>query len=334
MQPDMEQLLSTIQSLITSEMGWQLSFPGHEDGGELEPFIWNAGEQGELTPLNLVRSEGWLQAMAPTAVLDSWLALERAGSVNGETWLVPDRDAAELLLDSATYAEREQLYQTLLEQLQTQLQDLQGWQLSYDADYALMLLTGEAEKQWIGLAPSVPHATQIDDHAPIQMAVLSPSEPQPISEAANSLESPIQATLDRLGPIQLYGYYGGGYNQIHNHRLQLVTGLTLDQVIEQVMLKTGLLQIGSLTALQPTVHDSPAPCFEQLTQFLHALSKQRVYRFSFWNSEHFYMFGQPTIDSSGTLPLQPSSEHNPSKPSPKTATWAGVVLRSRFTYNP
>lgn len=330
MPPDPKQLLSTVQALISSEMGWQLSFPCHEDGGELEPFVWNREEQGKLTPLNLVRAEGWLQiadgkGFDGAKVIDQWQAPERTGSVNGERWLVPDWDAAGILLDEVTQAERVQLYQNLLELLQTQLHNLQMVQLSCGTDYTLTLLAAEAENQWICLAPTVPHATTVDENSPIQVAM--GSVPQSSPDAASLIGPQAEAILDRLGTIQLYGYYGGGYNQVHDYRYTVAQGATLDQAIEQAMLLTGLLEIGEFEAFRPTnsetseTSETDEATFEHLAQFLQTLTERRVYRFSFWNREHWYILGQEAASQEAA--------------SQETANeWVGVVLRSRFTYNP
>jgi hypothetical protein len=75
------------------------------------------------------------------------------------------------------------------------------------------------------------------------------------------------------------------------------------------------LQVGEFAAFQPTNSEAAdKAAFKHLTEFLETLTKQRTYRFSFWNTEHFYILGRG-VDQ-------------------ETANWAGVVLRSRFTYNP
>lgn len=310
MHPD--QLLQTLQSLIDDEMGWYLRFPNHEDGGELEPFVWDADQQGELTPLKLMQSEGWVQEFEVDAVLGKWLAPERVGSVNGEQWLVPDRDRAEILIHHTAKAERAQLYQELMMLLQAQLQNLQALQFSHDSDYALVALVGQSAGQWLCVAPSVPHATQIDADSPIQFTSAGQSPIEAISAAAE-LEAQVQTFLSRLSTIRLYGYYGGGYNQTHDYKLIEGIGNSSEQAIEQAIRQAGLLEIGRFEALQPSDNAGEwANQFQQLNQFLQQTFAERwLYRFSFWNYEHFYAIGQD-VDSN----------------------WGGVVLRSRFTYNP
>jgi hypothetical protein len=329
-----EQLLSQLQSLIEPEMGYQLQFPNHEDGGELEPFIWNIEQQGQFTLLGLLQSQGWLHELEPATLLDSvlnkWTAPEQVGSVNGEAWIVPEDDPAKILLDDNTKATRLQLYQTLLQHLQTDLQHLQAFELSCNSDYSLVILVGQrseptheqanseqtkpesAAHQWLCLAPSVPHATAIDQNAPLQMvAVPNPS-------TIPKLSAPIQTALEPLQPVQLYGYYGGGYNQVHEYRLITASGNTQEQAMEQALFAAGLLEQFKFEAFKPSDQKKQ---FERLTHFLQEnFSDLQVYRVSFWNDEHFYIVGKYIIGKNNA--------------ETENAIWGGVVLHSKFTYNP
>ncbi|MEH2254447.1 MAG: hypothetical protein V7K33_34190 [Nostoc sp.] len=49
MQPKTEQIIGTLQVIIEPESGFKL--PGHEDGGSIFPFIWEASKQGEFNIL-------------------------------------------------------------------------------------------------------------------------------------------------------------------------------------------------------------------------------------------------------------------------------------------
>jgi hypothetical protein len=334
----------SLQSLIDSEMGWALRFPNHEDGGELEPFVWD-GRNGEFTLLKLIQTEGWMQPLTMAEVLQRWLAPEQTGSVNGEQWLVPEQDRAGILVDEATQVERVQLYQELVALLPAQLQNLQAFQLSSGSDYALTLVVGQVVNQavsqaadqtvnqtvnqtadqtadrWLSVAPLVPHATQINAAGPIQMTLVAPSDrlsaaaPSTVEEggAQGGAQAQIQALLARLGSLQRYGYYGGGYEQIHDYRLVLAVGSSLEQAIERGIEQAGLLTVYRFEGFQPQEDAGEQTArLQSLNQFLRqTLAECWVYRFSFWNDEHCYIIG-------------PDADGN----------WGGVVLRSRFTYNP
>lgn len=310
-----EQPLDTLQRLINREMGWYLAFPGHEDGGELEAFAWDEHKKGAFSPLNLLRAEGWMNPLEIDQVLAAWLKPEQTGAINGEAWLVPERDAAKILLSESVQAERSEVYQALLQLLQSQLQELQAFRLSCDPAYALVVLVGQAEGRWLTVTSQVPVATQILEDAPIQFRVFSLPVAEPTeSEGYAAIEQQIQVLLSKLGTVQLYGYYGGGYHQIHDYNWLVAAADTREQSIEQAVAKAGLLTVGEFQTLQPNLTNAEpeeAAKFQQLAQVLQALPQLWVYRFSFWNYEHFYIVGRATAN-----------------------LWCGVVLRSRFTYNP
>lgn len=309
MRPD--QLRHTLQTLIDSKMGWYLRFRDHEDGGALEPFVWDVAEQGKFTPFKLIQAEGWMQTLEVAEVLERWLVPERVGSVNGEQWLIPAQDRTGILLNQTTEADRAQVYQEVVDLLQAQLQNLQAFQLSVNSDYALVILVGQTTDQWLCVAPLVPQATTIDAASPIQMASGIPDSTQ--TATATASEAQVQALLSRLGSIQVYGYYGGGYDQVHAYGLIEASGSSMEQAVEQAISRAGLMRTYRFTGFQPRNDaDGWLEQFQQLDRFLQqAFAERWVYRFSFWNDEHFYIVGQ---DDDGN--------------------WGGVVLRSRFTYNP
>lgn len=303
--------LKALQPLVSSEMGWYLCFPNHEEGSELELFVWDEQDQGALTPLSLIRAEEWMQPVELSVVLEAWLIPEHCGSVNGETWLVPEQDRAGIRLKEATQAERAQLYQELVQVLQAQLLDVQAYQFSCSSDYALTVVVGHTDGQWFCLSPIVPHATDIRADSPIRMSSevqLSAVE----TPSPTGIEAQVQILLSQLGTIQLYGYYGGGYGQIHDYRLIVAVGATSDQAIGRAIRQAGLVQINGFEELQPTRDAGQwTTQFAQLNQVLqHTFPQPWVYRFSFWNYDHFYVIGQAE------------------------GYWGGVVLRSQYTYNP
>jgi hypothetical protein len=315
--PQPEQLQTNLQKLISPEMGYQLQFPNHEDGGELKPFVWDTSQQGEFSPLNLLRALGCFHNLEQASVLNKWLTPEQVGAVNGEAWLLPEADPVKILLDDSAKAARLQLYQALLQRLHNDLQSLQAFELSWaseasetgdsagDSNYSFALLVGQAAKSWLAVSPNVPHATVIDENAPLRLAPIPAADPEP--------PTPLQAALEQLHPIQLYGYYSGGYNQIHDYHLIAASDDTLDRAIERALLKAGLLERFQFEGFQPNAE--PAQPFEQLAEYLRQhFSDLSVYRFSFWNNEHFYIVGEGSGQNQGN--------------------WGGVVLHSRFTYNP
>lgn len=343
MQPETK-LLSELQPLMGEQMGIALAFPCHEDGGELEPFVWQ-GEQGELSAWNLLQSQGWVRPVDLSVVLQLWQAPE-IGAVNGDPSLIPENDPAGILLDDQRRTERAEVYGELGQLLKSRLQNLQAYELSCDSDYRLGLLLGQAEEGWLGWGSTVPIATPASP-SPLQTVVppqahpsIDPSaSPEPTAqETARGTDSPteaeikdesvpettsetapqIQAVLAKLAPLTIYGYYGGGYNQTHSHRLVQVAAAGPSQVLEMLLHQVGLFRLDRFEALVPTAsgaEQAPDQQCEALTAFLHRrFSELWDYRFSFWTWEQVFILGQDGLGQAGD--------------------WGGVVLRSHFTYNP
>ncbi len=328
LQPEAQTLLEALQPLVEPEMGWLLRLPNHEDGGELYPFVWEASKQGEFNLWSLLQAEGWSQTATLEAALESWSLPDRSGTVNGETWLLPSDDQAGILLDAAAKEARLEHYRSLIDWLEANLQHLQAFRLSctseQDADpYATVMVVGQAAEVWLSVAPSIPHATPERDF-PFQAGSVTAS-PQP----APALEPQLQISLDQLdqilaqlGTIQVYGYYGGGYDQVHDHKLVCATGISQTAAIEQVLRIAGGTETRAFDHFKPKADSaSERQPIENLDQFLHrSFSQLRLDRICCWNREHFYISGKCNSD-----------ECNSGR---QAGDRIGVVLRSRFTYNP
>jgi hypothetical protein len=301
-----------LAALVEPQLGANLAFAGHEDGGLLEPFIWHQA-QGEFSSLALMQVEGWCSELPVAEALQEWQQPERVGAVGGADWLVPERDPAQILPSPTLLAEHQALDAELLELLQSRLQNLQAFKLSCDPGYAFVLLVGQIEQDWIGIAPTVPIATDLtsDPDLPLSLTPipLVANSTADLADSVSMLQLQIQDKLTRRGSVRLYGYYGGGYNQTHEYRLVQTIGQSKTAAVESLMQETGLLQIGRFEALQS---DSAAAQLEPLNHLLQSL-QPLVYQFSFWDWEQVYVIGEaPALAGDRT----------------------GVVLRSHFTYNP
>jgi hypothetical protein len=317
LQPETQTILEALQPLVKPEMGWVLRLPYHEDGGELFPFVWSASEQGEFNLWNLLQAEGWSKATTLEAALENWSLSDRTGAVNGATWLLPSADEAGILLDEAAKPVRVEHYQALINWLEENLQNLTAFRLSCAADndsdaYSGVIVVGEAADGWFGLAPIIPHATPERDF-PFDMDLVVPS----MQLLSSPLESQLQAILAQLGTIQIYGYYGGGYNQVHDHKLVYALGTSQAAAIEQVLQLAGGIETKGFNGFKPKSDADPEiKQIESLNHFLRqTFSQLRLDRVCFWNRENFYISGETSSGES-------------------TGDRVGVVLRSRFTYNP
>lgn len=311
LQPKSQTILEALQLLVEPEMGWVLRLPYHEDGGELAPFVWDQSEQGEFNLWNLLQAEGWSQATTLKAALESWSLPDRTGAVNGETWLLPN-DEAGILLDEPTQKTRLEQYQALIHWLETNLQDLAVFRLScaseQDANpYSLIIVVGQAADVWFSIAPSIPHATP-ERGFPFQTDYIT----LPAQAVSSALEAQLQAMLNQLGTIQVYGYYGGGYNQVHDHKLVYAIGDSETAAAERVLQAAGVTETRAFEGFKPKIDTNlEKQPIERLDQFLQqTFSQLRLDRICFWNRENIYISGEQAGDR------------------------VGVVLRSQFTYNP
>lgn len=312
LKPTTQTILENLQLLVEVEMGRWLRLPYHEDGGELYPFVWDGFEQGEFNFWNLLQAEGWSQATTLEAALENWSLPDRSGTVNGVTWLLPINDEAGILLGKATKKARLEHYQFLIKWLEANLQKLTAFRLACTLEegsdpYSLVMVVGQATDVWFAVAPSIPHATPERDFPFHVDSVTLTSQP-----ATSLLEPQLQAMLAELNPIQVYGYYGGGYNQVHDHKLVYAIQARQTAAIEQVLRVAGLTETKLFDRFKPKTNvDSAIQQIESLNQFLHkTFSQLRLDRICFWNQENFYISGEQAGDR------------------------VGVVLRSRFTYNP
>jgi hypothetical protein len=321
LQPESQTILETLQPLVEPEMGWLLRLPYHEDGGTLYPFVWDGSEQGEFRLWSLLQAEGWSQTTTLNAALENWSLPDRTGTVNGETGLLPSSDQAGILLDAATQKARLALYQALLDWLEANLQNLTAFRLSctseQDADpYVAVIVVGQAADVWLSVAPSIPHATP-ERSFPFQAGAVPVSSQSAVSQLEPQLQISLEQKLNQLGVIRVYGYYGGGYDQMHDHKLVYATGISQTAALEQVLHIAGAIETKTFDHFQPKVDaDAEAKPIEALDHVLHqAFSHLRLDRICFWNREHFYISGECHTDE-------------------QASDRVGVVLRSRFTYNP
>ena len=77
MKPETERTLATLEVIL--EKSVSLSLPCHEDSADFQPYVWDASQQGEFTPLNLIKYEGWIKETDVEVALDSWIEIEQNG---------------------------------------------------------------------------------------------------------------------------------------------------------------------------------------------------------------------------------------------------------------
>ncbi len=328
MKPETEQRLGTLEVLLEKEIYYSL--PCHENSATLQPYAWDATLKGEFTPLNLIKSEGWIIETDPEIAFANWLWTEQNGLASSLIYFY-DEDPEKFLLDEASKNKRYQQYSNLLDLLIEKIQDLQAFTFSYNSHYSLSVVVGRVpdNQRWICLSATVPQETpefinELIHCSPYKEEKESNLEAKKMSQ----VEIKINDILKELGKIKIYGYYDGGYNHIHNHSIVLRSADSQEEAINNVLLASGLVEIYKVEKFMIqgkggwgfSVHDRD---FNQddvtnLINFLNTVfPKLLLYRFCFWDYEHLYILGK-------TGDFQQHS----------SVSYVGVAIHSQFTYNP
>ena len=305
-----EQLLGTLEVLLEKEFRFRL--PCHEDGATLKSYFWDATTQGTFTPLRVIQSEGWIKQTDLEVAVTNWQWSEHSGLAAKGTYL-PHRDEQNILLDDATKLERTEKYQALLELLTSNLENLQAFILSCTSRYSLSIVVGQiTEKRWICLSPTVPQETY---------GYFNNESKDSVEEILSAIEVQIQAALNELTKIQVYGWYGGGYENVHDYQIVYAVGNSRDQAIEWALAVAGLVEICKFErfeareqrcAYSEQEDKELKERFQHLNQFLsQTFPELKLYRFCFWDYENLYILGKSATEDR-----------------------VGIVIRSQFTYNP
>lgn len=308
MHPETEQLLGTLEVILEKRFGFRLHC--HEDSATMNPYAWDA-TQGTFTPLRVIQSEGWITLTDPEVAVANWQWSEHSG-VAAKAIFSRLTDDENILLDDVTKSKRSNKYQALLELLKANLEKLQAFTLSCNPGYSLSIVVGQiTEQRWICFSPSVPHETGFYGKAEMKGSA---------EEILSGIEVQIHAVLKELSSIKVYGWYDGGYNNVHDYQIVYAIGNSRDKAIEQGLAVAGLVEIHKFERFELgqlcAYFDEGAKEFEErcqhLNQFLsHTFPELRLYRFCFWDYENLYILGQSATEDR-----------------------VGIVIHSQFTYNP
>lgn len=325
MKPETEQRLGTLEVLLEQEIRYSL--PCHEDGAILKPYAWDATIKGQFTPLNLIKSEGWIRETDPEVAFANWLCIEQ----NGLGIHVYGKDPRKMLLDEPSKNHRYQQYSNLLKLLTKKIKKLQAFSFSYNSHYSLSVVVGRVpdSQRWICLSSTVPQETPKFINELIHCSPYKEEKQSSlVAEKLSNLEKTINNMIKELGEIMIYGYYDGGYGHIHRHGIVLASGGSQEEAINNALLKSGLVEIYKVEkfmiqgnggwGFSVDDRDFDQDNVTNLIKFLNTMfPKLLLYRFCFWDYEHLYILGE-TDDSQ-----QDSS-----------ASCVGVAIHSQFTYNP
>lgn len=327
MKPETEQRLGTLEVLLEKEIRYYL--PCHEDGAILKPYAWDATIKDQFTPLNLIKSEGWIIETDPEVALANWLWPAQNGLASSLIHLY-NKDPKKII-DEDTKNHRYQQYSNLIKLLTKKIKKLQAFSFSYNSHYSLSVIVGKVpdSQRWICLSSTVPQETPKCINKLIHCSPYKEEKPSNLeAEQLSKIEKTINNMIKELGEIMIYGYYDGGYGHIHYHSIVLASGNSQEEAINNALLKSHLFEIYKIekimiqgdggSGFSVDDRDYNTDNITHLIKFLNTMfPKLLLYRFCFWDYEHLYILGETDNSQQDT-----------------SASCVGVAIHSQFTYNP
>jgi hypothetical protein len=334
MKPATEQLLATLE-LLTDDLKFEVPRET-DDWHYITPFSWDIEAQGELNALNLLKFKGVVQLTDAEVAIANWQAIEQQGTPTEDGYYAPERDERENILDEAAQAKRIAAYQSLLQLLNAELQELQVYSFSGSqgcsyrngiyTSYAIMGRT--PDNDWICLVSTVPEQTSLEDQEISRSSDTEISASKPLGVHTSAIVSRIEEILTELPPVEIYGYYGGGYDYTYEHKIIYKAAATRELAFENA---ADMVEIDRFKGFyldsdyfcKEIHHDYEATeedleldqlylRYQKLNQFLtQNLSNLTVYRFIFWDWDYIYVLGQT-----------------------QAGDWLGVETTNEFVYNP
>lgn len=319
MKPETEQILGTLEVLTEGRLLFSTS---QNEVSPFSSFLWEEAEKGEFNLLNLGRSQGWLERTDLDVVADIWQAVEKTGSVEPDAepeYFEDEEDYS--AVDEATAAERDEKYRSLLELLETNLDEIAAYRFGLHPDeYCFAVVIGKTEdSDWICVSPTVARELEIDEDI-IARSVLPKPAAKPLGEKTLELRSRVEDIVSQLQPLTVFGYYGGGYDYRFEYRLVCATATTRDIALQEALVTARMLETYKFERCEPDwegLYDDEniediSRGYDELNRFIELhLPDMRVIRCSFWNWDKVYLVGQP----------QPGE-------------WVGFSLEIEFYYNP
>jgi hypothetical protein len=334
MKPATEQLLGTLE-LLTNDLKFEV--PRETSvWHQITPFSWDIEAQGELNALNLLKFKGVVQLTDAEVAIANWQAIEQQGTPTEDGHYAPERDERENILDEATQAKRIAAYQSLLQLLKAELQELQVYSFSCnqsdsyrDGTYTSYAIVGRTQdNDWICLASTVPEQTELKDQEISRSSDTEISASKPLGAHASAIVSRIEKILTELPPLEIYGYYEGGYDYTYEHKILYKAAATRELAFENA---ADLVEIDQFKGFYldsdyfcKEIHydykaeeedlelDQLYLRYQKLNQFLtQNLSNLTVYRFIFWDWDYIFVLGQT-----------------------QAGDWLGVETTNEFVYNP
>ena len=306
MKPETEQLLGTLEVIIGNN------------------FVWETEEQGEFNVWNLAIAQGFVSLTDVDVAIAHWQSVERWGTPTDQSKndyeYAPPRNERKDGWNSEIEAKRFNSYQQLSQLLKAELQEFQAFRLSipkendnefewHHPDYCFYIIIGKTDDEnWICFSQTVPD--EVSHRRPKQSNydLAEATDIKLLNAKTLALQSKTHSILSELPPIELYGYYYGGYRYTYEHKIVYAIANKKAVSIEVALQKAGML----IVEKRKVVYSSNQYNSEKLNEFFNTkLGDKAIYTLSFWDKGYTYEIGQaPTGD------------------------WLGVRSILEFEYNP
>lgn len=284
---------TTTKLLATLEI---LDFPG-------KTFFWDA-TQGEFNLWNLMIHEGFVNPTDIEFVFEHWKNIETWGTPTNPIdyrYAPPRSERDDDDWNEEIENQRKNYYQQLQKLITDNAKNIEAYNLDvpvsldsnftfYDSDFTVSIVIGETkDNRWFCLCPIVPDQASCLDYS---RAVTI--DRQLATEVTQTLYSKIKAIINKLTPIQVYGYYYGAYNYIYQHRIVSAIGTTKANAIEDALQLSEMVVINKLTRKHLHNYYYNLEVVEFMNQNLQDLTD---YNITFWAIAYTYEVGQtPTGD--------------------------------------
>ncbi|MEG3895208.1 MULTISPECIES: hypothetical protein [unclassified Microcoleus] len=256
MKLETEQLLGTLE-VFCKEINSYLFWETEENIDEYtnSAFFWETEEQGEFNVLNLMIANGLARLTDVELAIGSWQLTERRGAACDDDGYAPAREERDNILDADTEAERAEKYESLWQLLNSNLREIQAFNLSAHHQlpdnlnrshpyFDSCTVVGKTDDgDWICLTPTIPDQFNFCDARDSSYNESQMLCDRSLAKTTLALAAQIQTIVTELTPISIYGYYGGGYDYTYEHKIVGAAAATKAVAFEQALQAAGMLKV-------------------------------------------------------------------------------------------
>lgn len=275
-------------------------------------FVWETQTQGELNLCNLISH--FVNPTDIELVFEHWQNIETWGTPTNQDELcweyAPPRSERYDDWNEEIENQRQEYYQQLQQLLKTSCHNIQAYNLRVtkskdngyerrNPDFSVSIIVAQTlSNHWFCLAPTVPN--QVNYSGNRKTALQNQSLQNPNSE--------IKTILTNLTPIEIYGYYDGGYDETYQHYIVSIMGKSKNEIIASALQSSNMITIESVDV----EYSSNYLNGRKISQFMNQCLKSRTeYEIGFWDIGYTYEVGQT-----------PAGD------------WIGITSQCEFEYNP